>query len=341
MSGQMLTIPGEIVDDRANAKFKGITFSGFKRLDAKKQLMANIYARKFEPACFWAAEYICSGNYSDLIEHIFCYFANFIHTGNPKLVLFLNLRFQQFKEIATLEFKGNEMSMRNSSKIRRLFCEIICTLCESPQKHAIVEVKIPKNKLTMEYLTENLRAPHVDFASNIFVNGDNNDLFTFVNEFAYSLRTKIAVNATFWLEWFVAFDGICKSDKNPVKIANRKFVTVNVKYHNDVIWIIWDVFLAELAYRNNSAISEIVHAALDLFMFNYSATSAKKRKRFLYFVIDLFCEPLQMCQNPENTDKIASAMDNINCIYEQIKLHEHTSIDISYLQMDYNYGDDE
>ena len=134
----------EINDKRDRADFKKITFSKFEKNKVRKELTSCLSSSKIESACYWAAELICSGHYSELWEIIIDYISRYIHLGNPKLPIYISMRFDNFKKIICSGYEDNDLRLRNNIKIRTIFAEIISILCLSRKKHTLTPIKIKK-----------------------------------------------------------------------------------------------------------------------------------------------------------------------------------------------------
>ena len=316
----------EINDVREHSAFRGITFSEFKKTDVKKELIKNLYNSKIEPACYWCAEMICAGHYTDLWEIIIGFYTKHIHIGNPKLITYLELRMNNFKEIVNNGYRDQELRLRNNSKMRKLFCEVICVLCDARKKHCYNEVKVKKEDFDMTQMTERFKAPTVSYADEVFLKDDPKELFIAANELAYNLSEegKNSVNACYWMEWIIQFELICKQKKEKCKCERRTFAKVDDKHQMDIIWIIWDIFLKE-SLKRNALVQRIVNSALNMFCLKYTSGCNKKRRLLMYFVIEVFTEPYSLEEDiAKDKDKILCIIQNINKIYKQIKKNEHS-----------------
>lgn len=316
----------EINDVREQKDFRGITFSEFKKTDVKKELIKNLYNSKIEPSCYWSAEMICAGHYSDLWDIVIGFYTKHIHIGNPKLISYLELRINGFKDILKNGYVDQELRLRNSDKMRKLFCEVMCVLCDARKKHCHAEVKVKKEDFDLTQMTERFKAPNVKYAEDIFLKDDPKELFIAANELAYNLTDegKNSVSACYWIEWIIEFETICKQKKEKVKCERRQFANVDAKCQMDVIWIIWDIFLIESRKRSN-LVQRIINSALNIFCLKYTPGCHKKRRLLMYFVVEVFTEPYELSEEiVRDKNKISVIIKNINKIYKQIKKNEHS-----------------
>ena len=127
----------DINDVRLIKHFRSITFSKYKKNDAKKELLNNLVNSKIEQSCYWSAEFICSGHFIDLWDIIFEFMAKYVYLGNPKLPYYLKIRLDEFKNIVNSGYQDNILKIRNNDKIRKLFAEIMCVLSQSNKKNAM------------------------------------------------------------------------------------------------------------------------------------------------------------------------------------------------------------
>jgi len=316
----------EINDVREQKHFKGVTFSEFKKSDVKKELITSLQKAKIEPACYWSAELICAGHYSDLWDTIIGFYTKHIHIGNPKLVTYLDLRISNFKDIVNNGFTDQELRLRNSDKMRRLFCEVMCVLCEAKRRHCYADVKVKKEDFDLTHMTERFKAPNVKYAESIFSKDDPKELFIAANELGYNLSEegKNSVNACYWMEWIIEFETICKQKKEKFNCERREFANVESKCQMDIIWLVWDIFLEE-ASKRNTLVQRIVNSALNIFCLRYRTGCHKKRRPLMYFIIEVFTEPFSVEEEiVKDKAKITVITQNINKIYKQIKKNEHS-----------------
>ena len=316
----------EINDIREPGQFKGESFSKYKKTEVRNQLIQNIIKGKIEPACYWAAELICAGHFMDLWESILHYAGKHIHLGNPKIIPYLEMRFEVFRNIIRQGHHLNELQLRNNSTIRRLFAEVIATLTYSNRKHSFEAIKINRvEEFDMTQMTERLKADSMNYAVDIFKKEDPKELFIAINEFCFHLSRRNTVNACYWVEWVVEFDMICRKRRESCLCEKRLTVPVENKYKRDIIWLVWDALLEKCERLEDPFITKLMNSLMTLFCIKYTTGACKKRRYLLYFAVALLTEPV-----PTNIELITkkelimNTVEKIGEIYKQIKKNEHS-----------------
>ena len=351
----------EINDKRSLAEFRGLSFSNFQKSKVRVELLTSLVNNKIEPACYWAAELICAGHFLDVWDTIILFCSKYIHLGNPKLPIYIAMRFTNFKDIMSNGYVGNELSMRNNVKVRQLFSEVICVLCQSRKKHSLETVKIQKeDEFDMTHMASKLKAPSIEYAKDVFRADDPKELYIAMNEFAYhiSSQSKNSVTACYWLEWILEFETLCKHNKEACIAETRTFAPVLDKFQKDTIWIIWELIMQESNNKginsNNNTIKsinsknnkhnnnnnsnnnsnknnkhplteKIIKALLELFSIKYTSGVKKKRRFIIYFAITLLTENvdynIDIISNKQHVDVI---MQKIGLVYKDVKKNEIT-----------------
>jgi len=323
--------------DDIRTEFKNITFSKFQKSKAKQELIKCIYDNKIENANYWTAEFICAGHYLDLWEIIILYATRYIHSGNPKLPIYLNMRFDNFSSIINTGYTNDMLILRNNSKIRNLFSEIICILCYSNKKQTYQQIKLNKlEEFDLINLSSKFKAPNVSFVNIVFKDDDPTELLIPVNELIYSITTGNIIDACYWYEWIIEYENICKKKKKQCICQARSYAPEGS--YNDIIWIIWDI-LFHYADPENSVsknttnlplINKIIKSLYSVFIIKYKSTCRTKRKYIIYYAFSILTDNINFdiaLINETNKDKIKVIVEKIDNVYRDIKKNEETPAD--------------
>jgi len=328
----------EINDLRGESEFRGISFSKFKKSEVKKELLNSLINSKIEPACYWSAELICAGHFNELWEIILLFFSKFVHLGNSNIGIYLEMRVNDFKGIVSNGYSDSMIRLRNNEKIRKLFCEIMCILCDAKRRHSFDNVKIKPDDLNMLTIKNKFKAPSTEYGEEVFTTEDPKELFPFVNELAYSLTEtgNNQMTACYWIEWIFEYENRCKALREKIFCERRIFAKVDSKCQKDIVWIIWDIFLKE-AEQRSKIIQKIMNSLLTLFCLKYTTGCHKKRKNILYLAISILCETFvfekEIIRHTQ-LNLVNTIKQNIDSVYTQIKKNEEsTGTDYLFLGM--------
>ena len=328
----------DINDIRSIKDFKGQSFSKFKKSEVRKELLNCVVNNKIEAACNWSAELICAGHFQEIWEIILTSVGKYIHLGNPKLPIYIDMRFNTFKDIITSGYIGNELALRNNPKIRTLFAEIFSVLCLSNKKPAFEAITIKKNEeFSLTHMSNKFKAPTVNYGNIIWKSGDPKEVYVAVNELSYHLETRESLlQCCYWVEWIMEFDSKCRKKKEAIHCERRGFVPVQDKFQTDVIWIVWELIIVKSA--NNNLLKKCVESLLGLFALKYNWSSKKRRRYILYFALELIMETPNYnieIMSSKSKQTIGSVCKNINTVYKKIKKNEDAP-KTDYLSVDVN-----
>jgi len=323
----------EIDDLRQPADFKGMTFSGFKKTEVRKQMLENMIKGRIEQACYWCAELICAGQFLDAWENIFHFLGKHIHLGNPKMAIYLDMRYSVFRNIMQQGLYITEIQIRNKPEVRQLFAEVICVLTLSARKPSFESVKIKRaEEFDMTQMSERLKATSTQFATPIFQVKDPQELFIAINEFMYQISTGNLSMCYYWVEWVIEFDQACRTKKQITKCVARDY-SVEPKYRSDIIWLLWDGIMHACREKKNAFVEKVMQSLLSIFCIKYTNASAKRRRYLLYMAVELLIEPVnastEIIANKQVLSSVVSQIDNL---YKQIKKNEQGT------KMDYLFG---
>ena len=292
--------------------------------DVKKNLIMSIYYQKLEESFFWTCEMLCSNMLLELWDTFMIIMSKYIHIYNPKLPIYINKKFKDFKEIVMI--KNNDFELKNDQNIRLILCTITLILCYSDKFTILDDLKYKFN-FNIENLYENLKAPNIHFIDYIYTNDDPKEYIIPFNELVYHLKeTRVKTDINFWINWIINYDALCRKKKKYVLCKQRDFYyNKNEKISKNIIWIIWDLIIKMSNDIHNDSVKSIIQNLFDLFTVRYTVTTNKKRISILYHSIEL----LLLYKNVdykkpilENKNSIKNLEQNINIIFEQIKKSE-------------------
>ena len=147
----------------------------------------------------------------------------------------------------------------------------------------IEPLKIDPNEFDITLLTDKLKANNITYAQKFFKPEDPKQLFIPFNEFAYNLNKNNTISSTYWLEWIIQFDTICRTNKIPLLCETRSNISVAFEYQKDCIWVIWEAIFNEIEVKIKSNFKKNSRKFIRVIYYKiYSSFSQKKKKYFIF-----------------------------------------------------------
>jgi hypothetical protein len=177
-------------------------------------------------------------------------------------------------------------------------------------------------------MTDRFKAPSMNYGDDIFLKEDPRELFIPINELAYNIskEARNVIQSCYWIEWILEYELNCKAKKEKCKCERRGEIPVPSKDQQDIVWLIWSVFLNEIK-NHGILVQKIVRALLSLFTLKYSNTCFRKRKYILYFAVAVLTEKFDINEEmvrEKQKEVIATVLKKIDMIYGQIKKNEES-----------------
>ena len=326
-----------IVDTRDESSFRSATFSNYKKGDVTKELCICLLSNQYEQCHYWCAEMICSGHFEDLWDILIVHIGKHINLSNPKIPIYLRARIELFRDIARKN-KDSDLSLRNNTKVRKLFAEVVAVLMMSKNSLCSQRVKaaIKGEEFDLMNISSKLKAPDVTFVKDFFKESDPKELFFAINEMGYhlSVSSRNAVEACFWMEWMLDYEVQTTKRKDKCLCAQRENDMVSEKYQCDLIWLIWDVLIYYGSQSGGTTGSsrksltpanktKIIRSLFYIYSLRYNSRVKVRRIQLLYLAINLITSSyIEDCEIMENKALINSYTENADLIYREIKKGE-------------------
>ena len=315
-----------VEDTRPYTEFRVKTISGYKVSEVQSAFKKALTENRLEEACHWGIELLSSGYIEKIFNCLFNIFTKNIYTNNPLLAERLLIRFEFFvniKNFFILNQKDKKdkvvlLKLRNVQAMRNSIIELITIIVQSGKAKSL-SLPLIKSMSTTDKMTardESQIQPYVKY-------GDSKELQLAGNEFLASIKINNSQNALYWLSWISTYEKLfTKQTNTSFKQGYRKIANVDEKYHNDFIWLFWEIVLNLVKIREIKVKNQ-VFALYRLFIYEYSPNKKAKKMPLLMCSIKYLTE-IYSVNTPitNNESALIQACGRVNTLFKEIKQNE-------------------
>lgn len=316
-----------IEDRRKQKEFSGVTFSEFKKSAARKELHRNILECNIEAANYWGAEFVSSGHLLDIWEVLILIYGKNIHIANPYLCLFLNKKYDDFRNAMARLGSKEDYHARNRKDVRTTISSIITVVAMSRKSNPVTPIKVDTTHFDLEKMSNQLEADNMEYSKGIYSQKDDpRELFIAFNEFCYNINKKVrnCHKACYWIEWILEYIAYCTRKKSPCLCKTREILSVGEQFRKEPIWMIWEACRTQAKRNCDLNVSRCIDGLFDIFCIRFTKAAAKRRRYLLYFVCQLLCTSSDVLQKEivSNKSLLEDVISRSDMVYKQVKNSE-------------------
>lgn len=315
-----------INDSRKASLFNKTTFSNYVKKDTINMLEKNLILSKLYESNFIAIELHISLQNSILLETVFYISSLYTNIDYPKLPNKLyNLLLKYNNAINQCNNKNILEDNRNNQEIRNIFSNMIGLCCLSPKNNNFQLGILNKiSDLDFEHfiIKKNIKSDNLDLTKDMFFENESKELILVLNEIAYLLREEKdnTKDIFYWISWIIELEKKYKKKKIDFNLQSRKIEGITEKLSVYWEWIIWNIILNEVYFRNKPELYQQIYALYNFYKFNFKKSSRNKYLIYINHSIYLLKKKINYDKNPiENKNNlIIESMLGNNSFYQTI-----------------------
>jgi len=330
-----------INDPRLKKDFKGVTISGYKRIEVVNVFYNAIFNSELENACRWAVELHSTGLITNILDKIeLLYFKN-INIANPYFIFYYYMRKARLNRLLKHFPKNSVIFSRNNQEIRNLICELVSIACLSKKNIVFENKSLPK-------LGKDYNEPHVIRSRIISKNthyiyrylddGDPPEVKLALNEIVNILRSFDCnfQKVSYWYLWLKKITTVKLKGRNKTDFS-FKCKSYNVKgvgddYKTEWVWALWKIILDTLV-NSDEKVTKSVKKIYTEFKKGYNGYSNRAKHYQLLLSLYILTTSINWRVNVrQHDDMIIQACGNINYLYKDIEVS--LAKELSYKQLE-------
>jgi len=291
-----------INDSRKISSFSRNSFSKYKKSDIIKLFEKNLILSKYNESSFIGIELHISIYINDIFQNLFYISSLYTNIEYPNLPNLLNNFFLRYNNIL-INIKKNKNILfkdnRNNQEIRNLITNMIGLVSLSPKNNNFQLGLLHKiNDIDYDILLikKKIKADDLELTKNMFYDNELEEIILVLNEIAFLLRDNNNNIKTiiYWISWIHELENKSKN----LNLNFRQIKDINKKLTNLWEWILWNIILNEVYFRNHNELYLQIYALYNFYKFNFKKSLRKKYLVYIFHAIYLLKNDINFQKNP-------------------------------------------